>query len=273
MSRYFIFIIGACALLLTSCMQQPAQVVYKGNEFYGKGNDGLTSAQPRSYISSTSWNGGNALMEQDHYATTATVAPVSSIGVSDLKPIRSNNLPQPSSSFRPAPLPEMKRGDEHGSTAPAASSFKLSLGEQKPVPSRLGSSDQAASFIWPVNGPVIQRFGKKDSGVFNDGINIAADEGEPIWAAADGQVIYAGNALKGYGNMAIIRHKDNWITSYAHASRLSVKKGDTVKQGELVGYVGASGSVTKPQLQFSVRKDKTPVNPEVYLSRSDVASR
>lgn len=257
MLRHLVFLTGATALLLTACTQPPAQVVYKGNQFYGKSYDGIANnaqSKPKSYVSSMAWNSGeSSYSEPAHYdTTTSTVAPATSVGVSELKPIRATDLPPPAKteSFKPAPLPQ-------SSLQPVA-------------PKAL--QEQMASFIWPVEGRVTQRFGKKDSGVFNDGIDIAADEGEPIWAAQDGEVIYAGDALKGYGNMAIVRHKDDWITSYAHASRLSVKKGDKVRQGELIGYVGTSGGISQPQLQFAVRKGKTPVNPELYLSRN-VASR
>lgn len=123
------------------------------------------------------------------------------------------------------------------------------------------------SFIWPVEGKVVSRFGPKKNGLVNDGINIAASEGEPIWAASTGEVVYSGNELKGYGNMVIIRHAKGWMTAYAHASDVLVTKGDRIAQGDLIGYVGSSGSVNQPQLHFGIREGKTPVNPEELLPR------
>lgn len=125
----------------------------------------------------------------------------------------------------------------------------------------------APSFIWPVRGEVISGFGPKEGGERNDGINIAAPEGEPIFAAADGAVVYAGNELPGYGNMIILRHQDGWMTAYAHAGGLMVKKDEKVQQGDLIGYVGATGSVKTAQLHFGLREGANPVDPAGYLRR------
>lgn len=130
----------------------------------------------------------------------------------------------------------------------------------------------SADFIWPTQGRIVSGFGPKESGLVNDGINIAADAGEPIWAAADGEVAYVGNELKGYGNMLIVRHDDGWMSAYAHAKNWSVGKGIRVKQGQLIGYVGQSGGVAEPQLHFGLRQNKTPVDPTGYLPQQ-VASR
>ena len=88
-------------------------------------------------------------------------------------------------------------------------------------------STAAPSFRWPVRGRVITGFGPKTSGGQNDGINVAVPEGTPIKAAEDGVVAYAGNELKGYGNLVLVRHSNGFVTAYAHASELSVKKGET----------------------------------------------
>ncbi len=128
-----------------------------------------------------------------------------------------------------------------------------------------------AVFIWPVRGQILSRYGPKPNGLINDGINIEASEGEPIWAAAGGKVIYAGNKLKGYGNMAILLHKDQWMTAYGHASELLVKKGDKLKQGDLIGYVGSTGHVKRPQLHFGMRRGEASVDPELILPQ-DLAS-
>ena len=95
-----------------------------------------------------------------------------------------------------------------------------------------GSS--SASFRWPVNGRVIAGFGPKPNGQQNDGINIAVPEGTPIKAAEDGVVAYAGNELKGYGNLVLVRHSNGFVTAYAHASEMLVKRGETVKRGQVI---------------------------------------
>jgi murein DD-endopeptidase MepM/ murein hydrolase activator NlpD len=122
------------------------------------------------------------------------------------------------------------------------------------------------SFRWPVRGRIIAGFGPKSNGVQNDGINLAVPEGTPIKAADEGVVAYAGNELKGYGNLVLIRHTNGFVSAYAHASELLVKRGDTIKRGQVIAHAGQSGNVTSPQLHFEIRKGSTPVDPTKYLS-------
>lgn len=122
------------------------------------------------------------------------------------------------------------------------------------------------SFRWPVRGRVIAGFGPKPNGLQNDGINLAVPEGTPIKAAEDGVVAYAGNELKGYGNLVLVRHGNGFVTAYAHASEILVKKGDTVKRGQVIAKSGQTGNVTSPQLHFEIRKGATPVDPAQYLT-------
>lgn len=124
----------------------------------------------------------------------------------------------------------------------------------------------SVSFAWPVNGPVIDNFGTTSTGGKNDGINIATPMDAPIHAAAAGTVIYAGDELKGYGNLVLIKHVDDFTTAYAHADRLVVQKGDFVSKGQVIGYTGKTGDVSSPQLHFEIRSGITPVNPRAYLS-------
>lgn len=125
----------------------------------------------------------------------------------------------------------------------------------------------ASEFIWPTRGPIISGFGPKGGGKSNDGINIGAPAGTPIHAAADGMVVYAGNQLQGYGNMAVISHDGGKSTVYAHASALNVKKGDLVHQGQTIGFVGQTGGVSEPQLHFAMRTGSEPVNPLSVLKK------
>ncbi len=120
-------------------------------------------------------------------------------------------------------------------------------------------------FIRPVTGPVVSAFGPKPDGLRNDGVNIAAPEGTPITAAAAGEVIYAGNQLRGFGNLVLIRHAGGWVTAYAHAAELWVETGARVAQGQRIGAVGQTGSVDAPQLHFQIRQDAIPVDPQRYL--------
>ena len=122
------------------------------------------------------------------------------------------------------------------------------------------------SFRWPVKGRVIAGFGPKTGGAQNDGINLAVPEGTPVKAADDGVVAYAGNELKGYGNLVLIRHANGFVSAYAHASELLVKRGDTIKRGQVIANAGQTGNVTSPQLHFEIRKGSTPVDPAQYLA-------
>jgi murein DD-endopeptidase MepM/ murein hydrolase activator NlpD len=122
------------------------------------------------------------------------------------------------------------------------------------------------SFRWPVKGRIIAGFGPKPNGTQNDGINLAVPEGTPIKAADGGVVAYAGNELKGYGNLVLIRHADGFVSAYADASKLLVKRGDTVKRGQVIARAGQTGDVNSPQLHFEIRKGSTPVDPAKYLS-------
>lgn len=122
------------------------------------------------------------------------------------------------------------------------------------------------TFRWPVRGRVATGYGAKTNGKSNDGINIAVPEGTPVKAAEDGVVAYAGNELKGYGNLVLVRHSNGYVTAYAHASELMVKRGETIKRGQVIMKSGQSGEVGSPQLHFEIRKGSSPVDPLQFLN-------
>lgn len=124
------------------------------------------------------------------------------------------------------------------------------------------SSGDKADFRWPARGRVISGYSKGG----NEGINIAVPEGTPVKAAEGGTVAYAGSELKGYGNLVLIRHANGYVSAYAHNGELKVKRGDTVKRGQVVANSGQSGNVSSPQLHFELRKGSTPVDPTPYLN-------
>jgi murein DD-endopeptidase MepM/ murein hydrolase activator NlpD len=120
-------------------------------------------------------------------------------------------------------------------------------------------------FTWPVRGDILLGFGPKPGGARNDGINIEAQEGTPFRAAADGQVAYVGNQLVGFGWLILIKHTSGFITAYAHASSVAVREGQSVRKGDLIGNVGATGRVNRPQLHFEIRQGTKPVDPLRFL--------
>ncbi len=138
----------------------------------------------------------------------------------------------------------------------------------KPSPSPSPPPPAAGSgFLWPVNGEIIAGFGPKPRGMHNDGINIAAARGTTVRASENGVVAYAGNELRGFGNLILVRHSDGWVTAYAHNDRLLVKRGDVVQKGQAIARVGNTGNVSTPQLHFQLRRGKTPVDPSRHLPK------
>jgi murein DD-endopeptidase MepM/ murein hydrolase activator NlpD len=143
---------------------------------------------------------------------------------------------------------------------------KPDVPETKSVAHEAEPAGGIPSFRWPVKGRIIAGFGPRSNGTQNDGINLAVPEGTPIKAADDGVVAYAGNELKGYGNLVLIRHAGGYVSAYANASNITVKRGETVKRGQVIAHAGQTGNVTSPQLHFEIRKGSTPVDPTKYLS-------
>lgn len=127
------------------------------------------------------------------------------------------------------------------------------------------SQNRHVRFLWPAKGPILSDFGPKQNGLHNDGINIAMPPNGPVFAAGDGMVSYAGNGLRGYGNLLLIRHDGGWVTAYAHNTELLVEKGAKVKRGQLIAKAGRSGGVTQDQLHFEVRQGAKAIDPKPLL--------
>jgi murein DD-endopeptidase MepM/ murein hydrolase activator NlpD len=126
---------------------------------------------------------------------------------------------------------------------------------------------QQKAFDWPVKGAVIGKFGMGSLGRRNDGINIAAPVGTPVRAAADGEVVYRGSELDGYGNLILVKHPNNYVTAYAHNDVMLVKKGDHVEKGQVIAKVGQTGAATEPQLHFEIRQNLKAVDPLAVLDK------
>lgn len=222
-------------------------------------------------------------------------------GTSRIEIARANNLPQdyrvqigqkivipgsraaharaPIAAKPSAPAPAFTPASVNPATPkPAGGSQKVAEAEPPPVirvahPTSEPDAENAReltgaapSFRWPVRGRIIAGFGPKPNGQQNDGINLAVPEGASIKASEDGVVAYAGSELKGYGNLVLVRHNNGYVTAYAHASELFVKRGEQVKRGQIIARAGQTGNVSSPQLHFEIRKGKEPVDPVQYLS-------
>jgi murein DD-endopeptidase MepM/ murein hydrolase activator NlpD len=161
------------------------------------------------------------------------------------------------------PLAEARARQQQVATAPQTGAAGA-LAPAAPQP----SASAASGFRWPVRGRIISGFGKKPNGERNDGINLAVPEGTAVKAAEDGTVIYAGNELKSYGNLVLVRHSGGWVSAYAHNSQLKVRRGDEVRRGQVIALSGMSGGVTTPQVHFELRKDAAPVDPLQHMSET-----
>ena len=160
-----------------------------------------------------------------------------------------------------APPPASALADAKSRPKPAA----------KPPPStRIAKSK--GRFIWPLRGRILSSYGPKGEGLHNDGINIAAPRGSPVHAAGSGTVAYAGNELRGFGNLLLIRHAGGWVTAYAHNQKLLVQRGQKVRRGQAIARVGSTGSVVKPQLHFEIRRGRRAINPARQLAAAPRAS-
>jgi murein DD-endopeptidase MepM/ murein hydrolase activator NlpD len=190
-----------------------------------------------------------------HVASPVTAK--ASGGRTIVQPLKVASAPQPA---KPAPV-------QHA--APPAAPRKLAVAvappEKPAAVDPVKPGDPAPSFHWPVRGQVIAGFGPKTDGQRNNGIDIAVPENTPIKAADDGVVIYSGNELKSFGNLVLVRHNNDYITAYAHAKELRVKRGDSIKSGEIIGMSGQTGNIETPQIHFEIRKGSTPVDPMQLL--------
>jgi septal ring factor EnvC (AmiA/AmiB activator) len=133
------------------------------------------------------------------------------------------------------------------------------------LPRQLPEADPAGRFAWPLRGTVLVDFGAKNGKEVSQGINIAAPIGAPVRATADGEVVYRGSELDGYGQLLLVKHNDGWVSAYAHNDAILVRKGDFVRQGQVIAKVGRSGSVDRPQLHFQLRKDLQPQDPIIAM--------
>jgi murein DD-endopeptidase MepM/ murein hydrolase activator NlpD len=236
--RKFLFVALAmlASPLVAGCMPDSpeTQLTWDANTRVTKHQNRVASAPPSS--------GARTYVYQDKYAPVPTARPAPNYVTRNVTPYAVTSQP----------LSPVYNDRAVASDAPAAN---------------------APAFAWPVSGRVISDFGATNNGGKNDGINIATNMGAAIHASASGTVTYAGDELKGYGNLVLLKHSGGYTTAYAHADRLVVQKGDFVARGQVIGYSGQTGDVTSPQLHFEIRSATTPVNPRTYLSSTTASNQ
>ena len=235
---------------------------------------------------------GQKLMLPAASASAAAVAgaapPPPAITASAPVPAPAPPLPSVSSAPLPPPpaAPQVVSVSPNAAPAVAAPAPILPAAAAPPVSAPISAPTQTAAlptaplpappaqsghgFIWPLKGEVILEYGTTGHGQHNDGINIAAARGTPVMAAESGVVAYAGNELRGFGNLLLIKHEGGWMTAYAHNDALLVKRGDMVKRGQKIAKVGDSGGVGQPQLHFEVRQGTRAIDPATVLGGSSI---
>ncbi|GAB4090489.1 M23 peptidase family protein [Hydrogenophaga soli] len=157
--------------------------------------------------------------------------------------------PLPAAGAAPAPA---------SSSAPSAAA-PVAASAPAPAPAKAAASDDIA-FIWPAAGSVVAGFDEQK----NKGLGIAGKSGEPVLAAAEGRVVYAGSGLRGYGNLIILKHNNTYLTAYAHNQTLLVKEDQNVKQGQKIAEMGSSDA-DRVKLHFEIRRNGKPVDPAKFL--------
>lgn len=193
----------------------------------------------------------------------ASIAPVDAPAGAKLAPSPAMALVQPqkiTQAATPAPAADKTAAIQNPALVDPEKS------ETQPVPAKPALVEPVMSgadkFRWPISGKVITDFIASKG----TGINIEAPEGASVRAAENGQVIYVGSGVEGYGNLILIRHANGYVSAYAHLKSVGVSKGDNVTRGDSIGQAGMTGSVSRPQLHFELRKGATPVDPVPLLA-------
>jgi len=204
-------------------------------------------------------------------AAGARPAPPASAAVSPVKKgIDAAELPPPGSAPAAAPAPSQAAPPQTTPAAPPQTQVAALPPPAAPAPPPVEAKPPprtSSRFAWPLSGGILSAFGPKPGGTHNDGINIGAPKGTPVTAADDGIVAYAGNELRGFGNLLLVRHADGWVTAYAHLDQMLVERGARVSRGQRIGTVGATGNVRGPQLHFEIRQGNRAVDPIEQLER------
>ncbi len=155
-------------------------------------------------------------------------------------------------------------GVARGKIASSSAPKKVVKAEGKIATPPKRSSNQ---FAWPHKGKVVLPFGDLGGGRHNDGINIKAKKGDTVVAADNGVIAYAGNELKGFGNLVLIKHSGGWMTAYAHLDKIVVKKNQKVNRKQKIGEAGNTGNISSPEVHFEVRKGAKAKDPLLYLEK------
>ena len=220
-----------------------------------------SGANPSAVASGTAEPASAKAQPSERTRPATTPVAIDAVGEAPSKPVIIN------ARTKIAKLEDGKTANDAGpiTAVPSVSADKSPADDSKA--SAEEQADGVGKFRWPVKGRIIAGFGKQADGSYSDGITLAVPAGTDVHAAESGVVAYAGDELKDYGNLVLIRHDNGWITAYAHNSELQVKRGDRVRRGQVIAKAGNTGNVDRPQLLFELRKGSSPVDPIPHMEK------
>lgn len=240
---------------------------------YGSGYSGIDAKPPQaapagSVISQPIDLGGSPASMSDDSVTSEPLAAPAAV-YQEPAPVLAPAPQSKADPLSPSNITQQPRKVETtvAENSVARSSAATELTKAEPESQSASADRPQMEFNWPLQGTILSGFGPKDGGLNNDGINIAAPKGSPVSAAGGGIVVYAGNEMKGFGNLVLIRHEGGWVTAYAHLDRMMVTKDSVVAVGDMIGTVGSTGGVSAPQLHFETRLNGKPVDPQTVIKQ------
>lgn len=199
-------------------------------------------------------------------ASETVPAPVASV--------QTQSLPPPADQPTGSPGPPISLGDRpYASSAPQPSNVLPTVSAPAEAAPIAPPPARSGGFMWPVSGDILAGFGQIGGKIQNDGLNIASPQGTLVKASENGVVAYVGNEIRGYGNLVLIKHDNDFMTAYAHLEKITVSRGQQVRKGDPIATVGSTGGVARPQLHFEIRKGGKPVAPLPYLKGEKLATR
>jgi lipoprotein NlpD len=196
-------------------------------------------------------------------AATTAASPVVVAGSIESRPLEAPGAAQaPQASVPPVAPPASPTPPPTIASAPASAPSPSPSPTPTPAPAKPAAPvlDPSSPWAWPANGKVIEPFNETR----NKGIDIGGKEGDAVLAANDGEVVYVGNNLRGYGNLVILKHTDDFVSAYAHNKEVLVQQGQAVKRGQRIAQLGATDA-DMPKLHFEIRRQGKPVDPVKYL--------
>ncbi|MCE3251396.1 MAG: nlpD [Cellvibrio sp.] len=263
--KLFIILI-TCFLFVACASHSPAPVIDRSKNFANRPRTHVVI--PGDTLFSIAWRYGlkyEILAKHNGISPPYTIRPSQVIRLDVVAPVTSLTAKQQAEkrviTAKPAVRGNNQKSTPTGKNNSVRQENKTVAAKSKTDKTQAWSAPQ---WRWPVKGPLISSF--QGTNALNKGIDLGGKLGEPVLAAAGGQVVYSGSGLRGYGKLLIVKHNETFLSAYAHNDRLLVKEGDFVKAGQRIADMGSSGT-DRVKLHFEIRRDGTPVDPLKFLPR------